>query len=52
MFELPKDPSQIKPDVFRKKCPARCLLNKISGKWGINAACGGYFAEDAHPNFT
>jgi len=35
MFELPSDKSQIIPDVFREKCPARYLLNKISGKWSI-----------------
>ncbi len=35
MFELPNDESQIKPDVFREKCPARYLLNRISGKWSL-----------------
>lgn len=35
MFELPKDKSEIIPDVFREKCPARYLLNKVSGKWSI-----------------
>jgi len=35
MFELPSDESQIKPDVFREQCPARYLLNRISGKWSI-----------------
>ena len=35
MFELSKDPNQIKADVFREKCPARYLLNKVSGKWSI-----------------
>ncbi|VAW89392.1 Transcriptional regulator, HxlR family [hydrothermal vent metagenome] len=35
MFELPSKENQIVPNVFREKCPARCLLNKISGKWSI-----------------
>ena len=35
MFELPKDESQIKPNVFREQCPARYLLEKVSGKWSI-----------------
>jgi len=35
MFELPKETNEIIPDVFREKCPARYLLNKISGKWSI-----------------
>ncbi|MBL1276707.1 MAG: helix-turn-helix transcriptional regulator [Ectothiorhodospiraceae bacterium] len=33
MFELPKE--NITPDVFREKCPARYLLNRVSGKWSI-----------------
>lgn len=35
MFELPKDVNKVVPDVFREKCPARYLLNKVSGKWSI-----------------
>ena len=35
MFELPKDVNKVAPDVFREKCPARYLLNRISGKWSI-----------------
>lgn len=35
MFELPKDVNKIVPDVFREKCPARFLLNRVSGKWSI-----------------
>jgi len=35
MFELPKNTNEITPDVFREKCPARHLLNKVSGKWSI-----------------
>jgi len=35
MFELPKDVNKVVPDVFREKCPARYLLNRISGKWSI-----------------
>ncbi len=35
MFELPKDKTEVIPDVFREKCPARYLLNRVSGKWSI-----------------
>ena len=35
MLELPSDKSLIEANVFREKCPARYLLNKISGKWSI-----------------
>jgi len=35
MFELPENKEQVVANVFRKKCPARYLLNQISGKWSI-----------------
>ncbi len=35
MYELPQDITQEKPDVFRKKCPARYLLSRVSGKWSM-----------------
>jgi len=35
MLELPSDKNLIKANVFREKCPARYLLNKVSGKWSI-----------------
>lgn len=35
MYERPKDKSNQKADVFSEKCPARFLLDKISGKWSI-----------------
>lgn len=34
-FELPKDGQEISANVFRENCPARYLLNTISGKWSI-----------------
>lgn len=35
MLELPSDKNLIEANVFREKCPARYLLNKVSGKWSI-----------------
>ncbi len=35
MLELPSEKNKITPNVFREKCPARYLLNRISGKWSI-----------------
>ena len=34
-FELPGDKAEIVPNVFRKQCPARYLLDKVSGKWSM-----------------
>lgn len=35
MYELPKDRSKAAPNVFNAKCPARCLLGQIAGKWNL-----------------
>ena len=35
MYEIPSDPSQAVADVFRRTCPARFLLGRISGKWSM-----------------
>lgn len=35
MYQLPKDISQATPNVFNSSCPARCLLEMISGKWNL-----------------
>ena len=35
MYYLPKDLEQVTPNVFRKACPARYLLQAISGKWSL-----------------
>ncbi len=32
---MPSDKSKVIPNVFRETCPARYLLNKISGKWSL-----------------
>ena len=34
-FQLPSDEADILPNVFREQCPARYLLEKISGKWSM-----------------
>jgi DNA-binding HxlR family transcriptional regulator len=34
-FQLPANDADIKPNVFHQKCPARYLLEKISGKWSM-----------------
>ena len=35
MYDIPADKSKILPNVFRSTCPARYLLDQISGKWGL-----------------
>lgn len=35
MIELPADERLISANVFTESCPARYLLNKISGKWSL-----------------
>ncbi len=35
IFELPQNPDDIKANVFHQKCPARYLLDKVSGKWSL-----------------
>ncbi|MBB6522523.1 winged helix-turn-helix transcriptional regulator [Pseudoteredinibacter isoporae] len=35
MLELPSDRQLISANVFVENCPARHLLNKISGKWSL-----------------
>jgi len=35
MYELPQDLTEVNADVFQEKCPARYLLNRISGKWSM-----------------
>ena len=35
MLELPADKQLISANVFNQKCPARYLLNTISGKWSL-----------------
>jgi len=35
MHELPQDINKVKPAVFQENCPARYLLNKVSGKWNM-----------------
>ena len=34
-FKLPANELDIAPNVFEKHCPARYLLDKISGKWSM-----------------
>ena len=34
-FKLPENEANIVPNVFEKHCPARYLLDKISGKWSM-----------------
>ena len=35
MYELPKDRAKAQPSVFNAKCPARCLLTFLAGKWHL-----------------
>ena len=35
MYELPKDRTKAQPNVFNAKCPARCLLTFLAGKWHL-----------------
>lgn len=35
MYELPKERAKAQPNVFNEKCPARCLLAFLSGKWHL-----------------
>ncbi len=35
MPELPQDMKKLKPVAFQDSCPARYLLNKLSGKWNM-----------------
>jgi len=35
MFVLPRDETQIIPNVFHKACPARYLLSVLSDKWSL-----------------
>ena len=34
-FQLPANETDIAPNVFHQHCPARYLLEKISGKWSM-----------------
>lgn len=35
MYELPENRANAVANVFHKTCPARFLLSKIAGKWGL-----------------
>lgn len=35
MYQLPRDPSKVTPNVFNAKCPARYLLGSVTGKWSL-----------------
>lgn len=35
MYKMPKNPNTVKATVFSGSCPARLLINRISGKWSL-----------------
>ena len=35
MYQLPKNRAKAEPNVFNAKCPARCLLTFLAGKWHL-----------------
>lgn len=35
MYKMPKNPIAVKASVFSESCPARLLINRISGKWSL-----------------